>query len=175
MCHLLKKFFGCLLVALPLFAFAATTKTDKNNLSYFFVQSAASAKITTIDHDKGLYTLTIHNTPPRVTYFTDRPNRIIGLMSMKAFINLWKEPLKDSFGKDAPNVSIAGIKHYHLIEQKDVKLSMILSNPRYDEKNNSMTYDATLIGDKNSIKDKTETLHHVVLFFDIFSPGSCCG
>ena len=60
-----------------------------------------SAKTGSFDGDR----LTLHNVP-MVIYFSDRPNRIAGHMSLKMFVALWGQ-VPDSFKADPPNATLS--------------------------------------------------------------------
>lgn len=52
------------------------------------------------------FTMPITKSNKRVTWFTDRPNRDAGRMSMDALVNLWQKDEEDSFLNDPPNAAI---------------------------------------------------------------------
>ena len=71
---------------------------DSKNPQYLFVLSAKSG---TLKDGK----LTLKDVP-LVIYFSDRPNRIAGHMSVEQFVKMWGEG-KDSFKVDPPNAALS--------------------------------------------------------------------
>ena len=170
------KIRNIIFILLTLFIFSTTAFANNKAPNYLFVQSSDTAVLKVVDAKKGLYTLTLNNIPPHVTYFSDRPDRTIGLMKTSAFFNLWQKNKNNSFGQVPPNVNVEGIKFHQLLNEKDVNTTVTVKNPRYDQKNNSVIYDMVVLGaDKDALSKQEGTLHHVVLVFDNWCPGCCCG
>ncbi len=51
-------------------------------------------------------TMTLSNLAPATVYFADRPNRLVGVLSHQAFVDIWNQG-KDSFAADPPNAAVA--------------------------------------------------------------------
>jgi len=81
--------------------FADPVIDDSKNPGYLFVLSATSGSL---EGD----TLTL-NGVPNVVYFSDRPARVAGHMSLSAFIEMWDEA-GDSFEADPPNATLSVLK-----------------------------------------------------------------
>ncbi len=78
--------------------FAEHVIDDSKNTSYLFVLSATSGSL------KG-DTLTL-NGVPNVIYFSDRPARKAGHLSLEKFVESWDKG-SDSFKADPPNASLS--------------------------------------------------------------------
>ena len=93
--------FTTLLVVLGLVGLASTGSAEvpkTGDVQLLFVQSATSG---TYDGK----TLTL-NGVPSTTYFSDRPNRIVGHMGSGSFVEQWAKG-KDSFKTDPPNAVLS--------------------------------------------------------------------
>ncbi len=84
-----------------LFANAEHVIDDSKNTGYLFVISGTSGSL---DGD----TLTL-NGVPNVLYFSDRPARKAGHLSVSEFIEMWDKGV-DSFKADPPNATLAVLK-----------------------------------------------------------------
>ena len=87
--------------------FAEHVIEDAKNPGYLYVISGTSGSL---DGDK----LTL-NGVPSVIYFSDRPARVAGNLSLEKFIDLWDKG-SDSFKTDPPNATLSvmtkdGAKH----------------------------------------------------------------
>jgi hypothetical protein len=68
---------------------------------FLFVQSAKS-----LTFDKAANKVTLEGISPATIFFSDRPERIAGNMTTKAFIPFWSKG-KDSFASNPPNADIS--------------------------------------------------------------------
>ena len=84
-----------------LFANAEHVIDDSKNTGYLFFISGTSGSL---DGD----TLTL-NGVPNVLYFSDRPARNAGHLSVSEFIEMWDKGV-DSFKADPPNATLAVLK-----------------------------------------------------------------
>jgi len=78
--------------------FAEHVIDDSKNVGYLFVISGTSGSL---DGD----TLTL-NGVPNVIYFSDRPARVAGHMSLKKFLKSWNKG-SDSYKADPPNATLS--------------------------------------------------------------------
>jgi len=69
------------------------------HVQLMFVQSA---KAVIFDGNK----MTLKGVNPATLYFSDRPQRITGQMTVPAFLKEWEQG-KDSFAKDPPNATLS--------------------------------------------------------------------
>ena len=92
---------------------------DQVAMSLLFVQSARG-----LAYDASKGTLALQGIGPVVTFFTDRPYRIAGHVSLPGFLAAWNEG-SDSFEADPPNADLS------ILQQGKVQSAVIeLSNPR---------------------------------------------
>ena len=103
--------FTLMLMLAPGLVFAEPVINDSKTPQYLFTLSAKSG---TLDGD----TLTLKEVP-LVVYFSDRPNRIAGHVTLEKFIEMWDKGV-DSFKVDPPDAELAiydesGDKHGVLI------------------------------------------------------------
>jgi len=172
-----KKIFSLIslifLMVVTISAFAANNNASKP--SYLFVQTARFATLKPDSRHPGDYILVLHDIPKYVTYFTDRPQRISGLINVIDFLQEWQQNTKDNFTQDAPNVDVRGIKLHWLFHSKDTSIVVSLSNPSYDVGERTMTYTAKPVPG-TQMPNRLITLRDVALFFDDFRGicYSCC-
>lgn len=121
----------------------------KDNQEFLYVLSAKSGAF-----DGG--TLTLKDIP-LVIYFSDRPNRIAGHMSLEGFVRLWGKGV-DSFKSDPPNATLSV---YDEKGNKDVVLE-IIGTPTI--KNDSIICNVRLI-----LGDLPEVFPASSLFVDVFT------
>jgi hypothetical protein len=93
--------FTLILSQIPGLVFAEHVIDDSKNPGYLFVISGTSGSL---DGD----TLTL-NGVPNVIYFSDRPARIAGHMSLTKFVDTWGKG-SDSFKADPPNATLSVLK-----------------------------------------------------------------
>ena len=90
--------FTVMLTLIPGLVIAEHVIDDSENPGYLFVISGTSGSL---DGD----TLTL-NGVPNVLYFSDRPERIAGHMSVSKFIEMWNKG-SDSFKAEPPNATLS--------------------------------------------------------------------
>lgn len=150
-------------LALSLILLTPTCFASKPKL--LFIQTAQTGTITKMANYPNTYKLQLQNVLPFVTYFSDRPNRITGLMAIGDFIKHWQKS-SSSFTKDHPNAGIESV----IIDATDKKkqtLSFVveLSKPIYSRKQKTITYTATPLNKKMRIMHPTK-LGYTSLFID---------
>ena len=86
---------------------AKTAAQDSS--AYLFVFDGRDAEAAPVPGEPGSFTLTVPITLGNelVTWFTDRPVRDAGHMTMASFVDLWKDAGDDSFTADPPNVAMS--------------------------------------------------------------------
>jgi len=98
---------------------------------FLFVQNARS-----MAHDKGK--LVLQGVSPVTIFFSDRPERIAGNMSTRAFVPFWRDG-KDSFAKDNPNANLSILEKDRYVA--DIVLT--LANPMLEGED--LTYDVKVL------------------------------
>ena len=140
-------FFTLLVISIA--ASAKTVIDDSVNPAYLFTMASNSG---TFDGD----TLTL-NDAPMVVYFTDRPVRKSGHMSLDKFISMWDKGL-DSFKEDPP---AAQLSVYN--EDRDKHDVFIISRPVLEGDTISFT-----IKELDEVDDIPKSFGHATLFIDNF-------
>ena len=83
-------------------AFGATVAgADEAKLQLMFVQSSAG-----FIADPSAQTLRLTDVTPQALYFSDRPERVAGHISMDDYLSYWREGA-DNFGEDPPNATLS--------------------------------------------------------------------
>ena len=160
---MLKKSLPAIFAFCCLIASQTGLATNAKNVSMLFVQTAHAGKIT--QASKNNYRVVLKDVSPYVTYFSDRPNRITGVMPLQKFLKVWDKG-SDSLSIDHPNVGIQAILDATEPQQNNQMITSILtlSNPRYDAENKTLTYDAKTLNKNESIPN--QQLKYVALFID---------
>ncbi len=134
-----------------------------NQASYLFLASGKDAQLTHIIGNR--YTLTINQALPHVAYFTDRPERVSGLLSNQKFVQLWTDSkLADNFSKMPPNAAVS------LVSEDGSKQNFIAVMGQPKMNNGKVVFHLTKTS-KNTVKPMNAK--EVVLFIDDISwnPG----
>jgi len=100
--HKLIALTGALIISVPLISKAdEPKKTDQNKIQLMFVQTAD-------DFKADGKTLRLINVGQHTLYFSDRPVRIAGHLTMPAYMDEWKAGEgPDSFGANPPNATLS--------------------------------------------------------------------
>lgn len=121
-----------LLAALCLLAVASYSSAETGDVELLFVQSA-----TTGSFDGKTLTL---NGVGATSYFSDRPNRIVGHMHNDTFVSQWAEG-KDSFESNPPNAVLS------VLDESGVNDSTVeLSSPQL--KGDKLSYQVKVLDGK---------------------------
>ena len=114
----------------------ASTVAAADGVSFLYVEDAASGTLTGSD-DQHLR-LTLNNVRDYVTIFTDRPVRASAAISARAFYDFWPQ----AFATSAPNVVVS---HHVPGSLRPQNIVLTLTNPQYDAKKHSVSFDAIRI------------------------------
>jgi hypothetical protein len=154
---MMKKIILSLLLAVSSMGFAA-----ENN--YLFFQNASKGSITKQDNNS--YTLTLNNATDFVSYFTNRPARISGVMKLSEFLALWSDKkIKDNFAETPPNVALV------IVTDKGERLNAIAELKNPVSRKGSLSYQLKVINNQILPAGK---LQHIALFIDDipWNPGA---
>lgn len=138
----------------------------KTETALLFQQVAASSSLTPINSQKGIYRLSLKSPSPYITYFSDEPERYTGIMPVSEFYQHWKKGriFKTNI---QPN---AALEAYDKKSKTHISCTVMLSDPTYQAKTNSISYKITLLGDQRLAPTKID-LKYTVLFIDDFHWG----
>ena len=99
--RVLLKGFALLAVTVPLGAVLSPARAADNAVQLMFVQSAESLRA----DDK---TLRLVNVSPQAIYFSDRPKRVAGHLTMPAYLEEWTAAAgANNFAKNPPNATLS--------------------------------------------------------------------
>lgn len=139
-----------------------TASVDNETINALFIQNSAAAKILPHETDSAKLKLVMQNVMPNVIWFADRPVRKSGVISIEQFIGNWNKG-ENSFAKNNPNAALSSDAN-----KKDGKVVevdiVVLSNPLYDFKHKTLTYD--IKGDTSKLLHKAGSYRNVVVFID---------
>ncbi len=106
---------------------AMTTTKAKQEASFLFVLSAKSGVITKGDNG---YTLTLQGMDDKASYFSDRPVRQSGFITMTQFMSDWAASGKNSFAVNPPNAAIVYAALETNVKGVAQAISVELTNPQ---------------------------------------------
>jgi hypothetical protein len=140
-----------MLTLVPGLVFAEHVIDDSKEPRYLFVISGTSGSL---DGD----TLTL-NGVPNVIYFSDRPDRVAGHMSVSKFVEMWDKG-DDSFKADPPNATLSVLK-------KDAAKNVVVELMSVEQKSGSVVLKLAVL--EGNVTGAFETSS---LFIDYFYPNS---
>ena len=97
------------------------TKQDLDSIEALFVQSAHG--LTTSNGS-----VTFHGVAHQTLFFADRPQRVVGHLTSRKFVDEWGEG-EDSFAEDPPNAVISFLEDGDAVPEE---VTMTISDPRLD-------------------------------------------
>jgi hypothetical protein len=136
-----------MLMLVPGLVFAKHVIDDSKNPGYLFVISGTSGLL---DGD----TLTLSGVP-NVIYFSDRPARIAGHMSLPEFIEMWDKGI-NNFKADPPNATLSVVKKK---EEKNIVVELLSAK----QKNGSVVFKYRVIEG-----EMPKTIEQFSLFIDLY-------
>lgn len=144
----------------------ATTMQPGTKLRVFFIQTAKAAKLTTVQGKSNTYTLKMRHVDPYLSFLADRPKRISGLITINDLLKIWNYG-PNNFSNTHPNVAIESTLPSKMPKGQMKKISILgtLSYPKYNSKNDSMTYTLTTFNTKLP-QTTTIKLGYTVIFID---------
>jgi hypothetical protein len=141
--------FAVMLTLLPGLVFAEHVIDDSKEPSYLFVISGTSGSL---DGD----TLTL-NGVPNVVYFSDRPDRVAGHLSLEKFVESWNKG-SDSFKADPPNATLSMLN-------KDGAKNVVVELMTLEQKDGSVVFKVAVLEGVLS-----QTFKESTIFIDHFHP-----
>jgi len=94
---------AAVVAALSLTSLAGTSAADDPKVELMFVQTAEDLKA-----DPATSTLRLVNVAPQAVYFSDRPVRIAGHLTMEEYMEEWTSKAgSDNFSADPPNATLS--------------------------------------------------------------------
>lgn len=134
-------------------------------LTAMFAQSGYDATLTA-SKGKNHFQLTIENVAPYVTYFSNYPNRHIRMKTVNDFLSDWQKAAKNQQLRVIADLTTQPLNQPN---KPSLNLAFKLSKPHYNQKTQTMSYQAELLKPQPHAQVPTK-LRHVNLFID----GSWC-
>ena len=103
------------------------TEPNVESIEALFVQSAH--ELTTSNGS-----VTFHGLAPSTLFFADRPQRVVGHLTSRKFVDQWGEG-EDSFADDPPNAVVSFLEDGDAVPEE---VTMTISDPKLD--GDSLTY-----------------------------------
>jgi len=142
------------------YAYAQMTDLSPDD-KMLFILNAQDGHLESKPMMKNRYMLTLYNVSKEVTYFTDRPARKAGKVSIDVFLQ--------TFRQEQPNAGLVSAIHGNeTMSPKFSDIAVTLSNPRYEAKHNRLTIDVDPI--EKGVRVSTGDLGATTLFIDDFGP-----
>ena len=135
---------------------------EKQKPSFLTVLSAESGSITNVN---GQFFLTLNNPDQNCLFFSDRPKRISGKVSIESFLKDWAK----TFKADPPNASLTYLKLAQNKTGTMLSVPVELINLQYLE--GKWVFKIKRIG--NNKKLVNQQLHDLTLFIDDIPEGVC--
>lgn len=133
---LTKKFSWLVILLTTLFSSTLIAQANCPQ-SFFFVAHAQSGEV--VKMPDGNFQLKFHPLNKQIIYFSDRPKRITGTLSITKFLEIGKKG-PDSFQVDHPNASIGVISSEAHGSNFAAYNAVILSHAKYDATNNLLSF-----------------------------------
>jgi hypothetical protein len=113
---------------------------DPKRVVYMFVQTADSGTLIPVEGEENLYHLTLEGVAGNTTYFSDRPERIVGQAPMEEFLSgLGFSP------ENPPNAALEMLESDGSVEL----VVLELFEPAYHSESNTLEYTASILEQPN--------------------------
>jgi hypothetical protein len=149
-------------------ALPAATSNQKD-ITLLYVLHAEKGQIVKTQDNQ--FQLKLYDVSDDITYFSDRPNRIVGDVTIKQFTNRWIVG-DNSFKVNNPNAALVGV--LDMVQsgsRKSKDRFIVLSNPSYDADKDTLSFTIKSI---NKDKLSVEKFKNISLFIDPSLCGSWC-
>lgn len=154
---------------LMLFLVACTAKANRYPVPeqrLLFILHADSASIEFAQNTSISGVLHLHDVNDTVSFFSERPNRRAGKLTLKRFLEHWNRG-EDSFSLEPPNAGLVFFSPSDSPSSRTAhysEVSLTLENPRYNRSQDRLSFDVTLLSTANPIP--ADTLLEPTLFID---------
>lgn len=133
---------------------------EENDFQLMFIQTAEEAVVKQNPKNPDRWVVTLRNIDPDVAYFSERPKKMAGKVTVEGFLEEWKVGNK----RNPTGALVTQFSHAGSGEGNGGQI--VLSNPRFDKRNRTITYDAqNPMGKKHLSEGKHED---PVLFIEKF-------
>lgn len=131
--------------------------SERQNFQLLFIQTAEEAILRQNPKDHNQWTLTLKNVDPEVAYFSESPRKMAGKVTISNFLEEWK--IKSP--KNPKGALVTQFSHSSA-EGSNNDRQIVLSNPRWNQRNNTLTYD---VANPKGISSLTEGQHQDPVLF----------
>lgn len=152
-------FAGMSLLMTVVYAQQGQTGTTIESPQFLAIQHAQSGTISDINSTSHI--LQLNDLADKTILFSDRPNRIVVTETTRDFVGNWTIG-EDSFQVDPPNAALVVLTD----DQEDDVFEIELFNPTYDDDENAIRYDFSVLGNATSSPDLPPNLGKSVLIID---------
>lgn len=148
------------------------------NVNYFLIQSAAKGSIQIQKNAGNTYTIVLHHISPYLSYFSDRPNRSAGQITLQKYLELWSKKGVAGYKNNPPNAILHAMvsassqssqpsQGAEAANHEPNYYAFEISEPKYDSAAQTLSYVAKpLNGGNNGKLPEAAELNHVTLFID---------
>lgn len=134
------------------------------SFNLFFLQTASAGILKKVSDDSNQFYLTLYGVNPYITYFSERPERIDGLVPFQNFINAWPVGA-NNYNVNPPNAIITASKINSTDNKGGQYYLVTLSEPLFDIQKMTARYTVTPIGSQKILISETK-LDYVTVFID---------
>jgi len=140
----------------------SSTQPGTGDVQLMFIQTAEEAIVTRTTHPRK-YILTLKNINPEVAYVSDRPTKMAGKTTIQSFLREWNSG-QEGFSANNPNAALVTKTSNSSISSKGKETMVVLTNPRFDTKSKTLSYDIQTVGGSDTIEEGAH--EEPVLFID---------
>jgi len=155
----ISVFVGISLLMTAVFAQQGEMGTNIESPQFLAILHAQSGTISDINFNSTSYILQLNDLADKT--ISDRPNRIVVTETTQDFVGNWTSG-EDSFQVDPPNAALVVLTD----DQEDDVFEIELFNPTYDDDENAIRYDFSVLGNATSSPDLPPNLGKSVLIID---------
>ncbi len=151
------------------------TEKNQGDTEYLFIQTAKIGNMQKVPNQNNTYVITLRETDPWITYFSNVPKRITGFMHIDDFSRLLAAETKTKYKAGLNSGIIALINsEANNSREKMVRYVLSIKDPQYDPDTQSVTFTAHIVPgiQKNAIPSNINFIH-ASLFID--SICASCG
>lgn len=157
--NVLKKFrlFKIIGLVLPALCFADALIEDQDtSLELIYIQQAKVAELSQNPNRLDTYLLKVSGSDKTLVYFSDKPDRVAGTLSLSQFVKGWQN--NSSLQEDQPNAVISYVSFEPAIDAGVGADILQLSNPEYDAGTDTVTFTAKPLHEYEVTTGKFENL-----------------
>lgn len=137
------------------------TSLNTYDSEMIYIQQAKVAELTCNPNKLGKYLLKVSGSDKTLVYFSDKPNREAGTVTLSQFVKSWEN--NGELQTSPPNVVISYVNFKSTSEDGVGADVLQLTNPKYNYSEDSVTFEAEPL---HEFKIMTGRFENVVMVFD---------